>query len=56
MLEFLRSEEGGFVEWIIGALIIGIGCLPIALGIGDAIIGRTTIMAHQIGNIVWSDW
>lgn len=56
MKNFLLSEEGGFVEWLIGALIIGVGSIPIILGIAGAWEGKWEQVESRIRDITWTGY
>lgn len=53
---FLRSEEGEVAEWIITAAIIGIGSIPIILGIQDALLQTTGVKEDEIRSIIQSGY
>lgn len=56
MKDFLLSEEGGIVEWLIGALIIGVGSIPIILGIAEAWNGKWEQVELKIRDITWTGY
>lgn len=37
IIKFIKSEDGGIVEWLIGALIIGVGSIPVILGLMESL-------------------
>lgn len=51
---FLFSEEGGIVEWLVGTLIIGVGSIPIILGIAHAILDKTEAGEEKIREMLWT--
>ncbi len=53
---FLLSEEGGIVEWLVGAVIIGVGTIPIVLGIAEAINGVGSEGENTIRDMIWSGY
>jgi hypothetical protein len=56
MKEFLLSEKGGIVEWLVGALIIGIGSLPIIAGITSALLQVSGEGEERIRDIIWTGY
>ncbi|MCL4439645.1 MAG: hypothetical protein M1609_03335 [Firmicutes bacterium] len=51
--KFLKSEEGEIVQWLVAALIIGVGSIPIILGIAYAINQTTAAGEERIRSILW---
>lgn len=56
MIDFIRSEEGGTVEWIVGAVILGLGMLPVLYGISNALNQSTQKNEETIRSIVESGY
>lgn len=56
MREFILSEEGDIVEWLVGALIIGIGCIPIIVGLVQAVLGVAEEGEETIQNMIRSGY
>lgn len=56
MKNFLLSEEGGAVEWLVGALIIGVGSIPIILGIVGAWNDTWEQTEARIKDIIWTGY
>ncbi|MGB9804428.1 MAG: hypothetical protein ACPLRU_02450 [Desulfofundulus sp.] len=56
MKEFLLSEKGGIVEWLVGALIIGIGSIPIIAGITNALLQVSGRGEERIRDIIWTGY
>lgn len=54
MYRFLLSEDGELIEWLVGAFILGVGAIPIVLGIADAIIQKTSEGEDKIRTMIWS--
>ncbi|MBM7854936.1 hypothetical protein JOC37_001316 [Desulfohalotomaculum tongense] len=55
LIHFLTSEEGSILEWIIGAAIIGIGTIPIIIGIVHAVLYVTEQGEERILKAIWAD-
>lgn len=45
--KFIRSEEGDLVEWLVGALILGLGLLPVIAGLAGAL-DQTAGQAEEV--------
>lgn len=56
LLRFLRSEEGEIEEWLIGAVIIGAGMIPVVLGIISALNLTTEAGEQRIRDMLWSGY
>ena len=56
MKKFLLSEEGAMFEWLVGALIIGLGCVPIILGIANALLQKSGEGEERIRDIIWTGY
>lgn len=54
-MRFLLSEEGEIVEWLVGAIIIGLGSIPIIVGIVNAVLEVSGQEENRIKNMVWSE-
>lgn len=55
MIKFLLSEEGDIVEWLVGAVIIGLGSIPVILGIAKAILDVTAQEDSRIRDVIWAN-
>ncbi|MGI9951284.1 hypothetical protein V3F56_02890 [Moorellaceae bacterium AZ2] len=53
---FIRSEEGDIIEWLVGALILGLGFLPIIAGIANALEQTASHVEDAIRDIVESGY
>lgn len=53
---FIRSEEGDIVEWLVGALILGLGFLPVIAGIANALDQTASHAEDVIRDIVESGY
>lgn len=53
---FLLSEEGEIVEWIVGAVIIGLGSIVIIAGIAQAILQVSQQGEERIRGVLWSGY
>ncbi|MGB9858593.1 MAG: hypothetical protein ACPLQP_01510 [Moorellaceae bacterium] len=47
LVQFIRSEEGDLVEWLVGALILGLGLLPVIAGLAGAL-DQTAGQAEEV--------
>lgn len=54
MYRFLLSEDGELIEWLVGAFILGLGAIPIILGIAQAIIEKTEESESKIRAMIWA--
>lgn len=53
LLDFILSEEGGITEWLVAVLIIGIGSIPIIVGIANALSQVSEQGEDRIRDIIW---
>lgn len=56
MREFILSEEGDVVEWLVGALVIALGSIPIIVGLVQAVLAAAGRGESAIRELVRSGY